>query len=95
MSFANAFASASSLSDGNKLIHQAELQRGLRIDHISGVEHLRGLRRPHELRQKKRTAIIRKQSDLRKFCPNTAVVGRESEYPRPAQYSCPLPPQLR
>src|SRR5882762_4316885 len=48
-------------------IHNAQPQRFRSIDHVAGIKHLRRFRRPHQFGQEKRSAVIRKQSDLSKI----------------------------
>ena len=66
------------LRGGKNVIDDAQAQRRLRVDHLTGVEHFRGLGRPDQLRQKIRAAIIGKQSNARKVLPKAGVFRRQA-----------------
>src|SRR5260370_41185664 len=81
----------------NDLIDEADGKCSFRVNHVAGVEKLRGFRSSGELRQEIRPAIIGKESDFYKiltegrfFRGNANIRGQSDVHASPAP--APIPP---
>ena len=70
------------LSGRHNGIDQTQAERRLRVDHVSTVEHFRRFRRSYKLREKKRSAVVRKQSHFRKILSERRRLGSDTKVRR-------------
>ena len=79
----------------HQLIHDAKLQRRLRIEHVAVVKQLRRLCMPDQLRQKNTSRRNPEIIRLSQTSRQNSLSPKRSECPQPAQCSSPLQPPRR